>query len=184
MAQLAAESIFVGLASYESDSDADREWLGRSAGWLAAVAVGWALTAFLVFAGDYAVQFSYISIKHLVAAGSLTGVVTALLGKNSRTPEKQGDNSQGITGTVFNIALAVAGPIFAAALIIALSVALDRLLLGDSLVMLLRSKEPPPLAQILPWLLITWGLRRPSRRSHHIASISTGFHCMRCIAIA
>lgn len=154
MAQLAAESVFVGLASYETNSDADREWLGRSAGWLAAVAVAWALTAFLVFAGDYAVQFSYISIKHLVAAGGLTGIVTALLGKSSRTSAKQGDDSQGVTGTVLNIALAVAGPIFAAALIIALSVALDQLLLDDSLVVLLRSKEPPPTAHILLWLLI------------------------------
>jgi hypothetical protein len=158
MAQLAAESVFVGLASYETDSDADREWLGRSAGWLAVVAVAWALTAFLVFAGDYAVQFSYISIKHLVTVGGLTGLATALLGKTSRTPAKEGDDSQGITGTVFKIALAVAGPIFAGALIIALSVALDRLLLGDSLVVLLRSKEPPPIAQILPWLLMGLGI--------------------------
>ena len=153
MSQLAADGVFVGLASYESDSDADREWLGRAAGWLAASAVAWALTAFLVFAGDYAVQFSYISIKHLVAAGSLTGIATALLGKSSLTPAKQGDDSQGVTGTVFSIALEVAGPIFAAVLIIALSVALDKLLLGDLLVMLLRSKEPPT-AHILLWLLV------------------------------
>lgn len=152
MSQLAAESIFVGLASYESDSDADREWLGRAAGWLATGAVAWALTAFFVFAGDYAVQFSYISIKHLAAAGSLTGILTALLGKSSRTSAKQGDD-QGITGAVFTIAIAVAGPIFAAALIIALSVALDRLLLNDSLVVFLRSEEPPT-AHILLWLLI------------------------------
>ena len=89
-----------------------------------------------------------------MAAGGLTGIVTALLGKSPRTSAKQGENNQDATGTVFNIVIAVAGPIFAAALIIALSVTLDRLLLNDSLVVLLRSKEPPPAAHILLWLLI------------------------------
>jgi hypothetical protein len=56
MSQLTADNIFVGLASYEPLSDSDREWLGRAAGWLAAGAIAWAATAFLVFAGGYFVQ--------------------------------------------------------------------------------------------------------------------------------
>jgi hypothetical protein len=158
MSQLAAESVFVGLASYEADSDADREWLGRAAGWLATGAVIWALTAFLVFAGDYAVHEALISMTQLVPAGGVAGIVTALLGKSSLTPAKQGEESKGFTGKVCNFALQIAGPLFVAALVIALSVAIDRLLLGDSLVALLRSKEPPQIGEILSWLGVGFGI--------------------------
>src|SRR5208282_1849209 len=65
-AQLAADVIFVGLTSYEDNADSDREWLGRAAGWLAASAVVLALTTFLVFAGEYAIQASLFSVKQLV----------------------------------------------------------------------------------------------------------------------
>jgi hypothetical protein len=56
LSQLIADNVSVGLVSYEPYSDSDREWLGRAAGWLAAVAIGWMLLAFLVFAGSYFVQ--------------------------------------------------------------------------------------------------------------------------------
>ena len=85
MSQLAAENIFVGLVSYEAESDADREWLGRAAGWFAAGAIAWGLIAFLVFAGDYAVRIAdVISVKALAAAGGVTGIATALLGMSSK----------------------------------------------------------------------------------------------------
>jgi hypothetical protein len=158
MSQLAAESVFVGLASYDVDADADREWLGRTAGWLATGAIIWALTAFLVFAGDYAVHYAVISMRGLVPAGGLAGIVTALLGKSSLTPARQGEKGQGFTGEICNIALKIAGPLFVAALLIVLSVALDRLLLADSLVVLLRSKEPPQIGEILPWLALGFGI--------------------------
>ena len=139
-AQLVAEIIFVGLVSYEVESDSHREWLGRAAGWLIIGAAAWGVTAILVFVGDYLVQLSYVSIRQLVAAGGVTGIVTALLGSSSKTPAKPTNSNQGwITALVFNIALAVVGPIFVATLVITLSIALDRALLGGSLVELLRS---------------------------------------------
>jgi hypothetical protein len=148
VSQLAAESIFVGLSSKEADSDSDREWLGRAAGWLAAIAIAWAVVAFLVFAGGYAAQFAIVSgHKIVVAAGGVTGVisgiVTALLGSSSKTPAKSSSDDQGgITAVLYNIGLAVAGPIFVAVLIVTLSVALDKVLFGDSLIYILQGNAP------------------------------------------
>jgi hypothetical protein len=153
-AQMAAEIVFVGLTTYEDNADSDREWLGRAAGWLAACALGWGVTAFLVFAGDYAVQQALISVKQLLAVGGLSGLATAFLGKSSKTPAKAtSDDQKDATAIAFNIGLAVAGPIFAAVLIIALSAALDHALLGGSL---LESLLTHTLATryILLWLSI------------------------------
>jgi hypothetical protein len=156
--QLAAENIFIGLVSYESESDTDREWLGRAAGWLAAGAIAWAVIAFLVFAGEYAVRVAYvISIKSLVAAGGITGIATALLGMSSSSPATATSDDQGSKKAILtNIALAVAGPIFAAALFVGLSIALDQLLLGNSLVKLLQVPTLMPTRAITGWLALGW----------------------------
>jgi Patatin-like phospholipase len=138
--QLMAGIVFVGLASYEDKSDPDREWLGRAGGWIAAAAVAWALIAFLVFDGGYFVQIASGPVhRYIVASGGvigvISGIVTALLGSNSGTAAKSTSKDQGsFKSTLYNIVLAAAGPIFVAVLIIALSVALDLLLLGDALV--------------------------------------------------
>jgi hypothetical protein len=176
MAQLLAEIIFVGFTSKEKQSDPDREWLGRAAGWLAAAAVAWALVAFLVFAGGYFVQdpdsryrVSKLTHQVIVALGGITGIisglVTALLGSSSKTPAKsKGRDQGGISGVISNVALAVAGPIFVAVLIVALSVGLDRMLLeksfigfvGDtdySLIKILQIGHPVDLGVAAIWLL-------------------------------
>ena len=140
MAQLTADNVFGGLVSYEPYSDADREWLGRAAGWLAAMAIVWALTALLVFAGDYLVQYlAAAGHKVVVAAGGvfavLSGVVTALLGSSSATPANSSRAKEGgVKALASAIVMAVAGPIFAAALVVALSLGLDKLLLESALV--------------------------------------------------
>jgi hypothetical protein len=140
VSQLVAEIIFVGLTSYEADSDSDREWLGRAAGWVATAAIAWALTAFLAFAAGHYVQTSMGWIGQMIGAstGGIAGIVTALLGESSRTPAKGANADQSGIATAYNIILAVAGPIFAAVLIIALSVGLDELLVGGSLIEALR----------------------------------------------
>ena len=57
--QLVAEMIFVALSSYEADSDSDREWLGRAAGWYLLVALGWPVLMFLVFVAGALVTDTY-----------------------------------------------------------------------------------------------------------------------------
>jgi hypothetical protein len=164
-AQLLADNIFGGLVSYEASSDADREWLGRAAGWLAAIAIAWALVAFLVFAGDYFV-LRLVALNHqiIVAAGGvfaiISGIVTAFIGKSSFTPAKlSSDNQDNLLAFGCNIAMAVAGPIFAAALIIGLSIGLDKSLFGGQLITQLQNfKDDDSIWPVLGPLLVGSGI--------------------------
>jgi hypothetical protein len=154
-AQLTADNIFGGLVSYEAYSDSDREWLGRAAGWLAAFAIGWAIAAFLVFFAGYYIEDGNLGAElkdKIAASGIISGIATALLGKSSMTPATS-SNADSTDWWAFasNIALAIAGPIFAAVLVVALSVGLDKLLLDDSLVKLLLDLSPN--MWILAWLV-------------------------------
>ena len=131
VSQLLAEMVFVGLVSYEMNSDADREWLGRSAGWIAATAVIWALTTFIVFAaGHFLIDVQAWLGKYIASAGGIAGIIAAALGHSAQTTAKK----DGGESWKEKIATRLAGPMFGAALVVLLSVALDLLLLGDSLV--------------------------------------------------
>ena len=157
VAQLFAEMVFVGLTSYEKDSDADREWLGRGAGWLAASAIVWAIVTFLAFAAGDSLIEAGNSIETYVTTvgGGLAGIVGALIGKSAMTlakPDKRSED-QGLVPLLMGIGLAVAGPIFAAALVVSISVALDLMLFGGSLVQRLTDKALGT-AYVLTWLVI------------------------------
>jgi hypothetical protein len=159
ISQLLAEMIFIGLVSYELNSDADREWLGRCAGWVAGTAVIWAGTTFVVIGGSYflidsgllAEARSFVSMT-IAAAGGVAGIVAALIGKSSHTSAKPGADDQGFKAIALKIGLAIAGPIFAIVLVIGISVALDLLLLGPSLLKALASKTS--INDILCWLVL------------------------------
>ena len=169
ISQMIAEMIFVGLSSYQrhadpaaaaadrkagaaakpqtpaeevgthDDSESDREWLGRAAGWYLVMALGWLIVTFLIFAGSLAVtDFADTVEKWLAPLGGIGGVVTAWLGKSAMSGGRGAKEEQGTKPLVTKIILALAVPLFAAALLIFLSGALDKLLLGDSLVILLR----------------------------------------------
>jgi hypothetical protein len=156
VSQLAAEMIFVGLVSYESESDSDREWLGRSAGWVMAAAIAWMLMAALSIALGYCIQEFYPELgKYFASVGGLTGIATALLGKSSKTSAADADE-QTTTSRILNYALAVAGPVFVAILIVLLSIALDQSLLGVSFVTALdtQSTRAQSIPHILLWLAI------------------------------
>ena len=163
LSQLMAEIIFVGLVSYERNSDPDREWLGRAAGWFAAASVVWAVGAFLVFAGELFVQIANSKAHAYVAASGgiitvVSGIVTALLGSSAKTAAKTGSKSSR-TALVYNIVLAVTGPIFVAGLIIGLSIGLDAALFDNSLIQRLQaSKDAVSLWPTLEWLLIGSGV--------------------------
>jgi hypothetical protein len=152
ISQLIAEMIFVGLVSYELDSDSDREWLGRAAGWISAVAIGWAVTAFLsVGVGNLVYQnsFQYDLGRYITALGGVSGIATALLGVSGKTSATTDDNHQSWTTFVFNLLLSIAGPVFMAALIVGVSIALDLLMFGDTLLHALHAPSPTPPTIIL-----------------------------------
>lgn len=137
LSQLFADMVFVGLVSYQIDSDADREWLGRAAGWVAASAVIWILTTFITFAGGYFfidVDYGQWLAPYIAPSGGIVGAIAAWLGKSARTPIKPRHEKPSAMTTAYNIGLAIAGPLFAALLVVGISIALDLLLLGNSLV--------------------------------------------------
>jgi hypothetical protein len=149
--QLAAEAVFVGLTCYGKDSDSDREWLGRAGGFTAAAAFAWALTAFLsVGVGHYIIHPDGLHLQSLTASlGAMSGVASVLIGKSGLTPATPDESRPSITGLLLNFVLAVAGPVFVAALIVGLSVALDGLLFRDSLVSAVHNEETKEIAKKL-----------------------------------
>jgi hypothetical protein len=154
ISQLFGEMIFVGLVSYELNSDADREWLGRAAGWLAATAIIWMLTTFITFAaGHFLINVKSWLGPYIASAGGVAGIIGAVVGRSAQTLAKADEKDSGIKALTLNIVLAIAGPIFAAALIVGISVALDLLLLGDSLVQGLSDRTLST-GYIVLWLLI------------------------------
>jgi hypothetical protein len=150
-AQLAAEMTFIGLVSYELESDSDREWMGREAGWVMAAAIAWGLTAALSIAlGYYVLELAPSLGKYFASLGGATGLATALIGKSGKTSAAD-DDEPSLTGRILNYALALAGPIFVAILIVLLSVALDFILFRMSFV---RALGEAPVLPILGWLLL------------------------------
>lgn len=131
--QMLAEVIFVGLSSYQNNSDSDREWLGRATGWRLVTTLGWLVVTFFVFAGSLFVLNVFENLGSWVAPiGGVSGLITALLGKSSMSPGK--GEPKGIKPFSANIVIAISAPIFAAALVVILSAGLDMLLQDESLV--------------------------------------------------
>ncbi len=139
-AQLIAEMIFVGLSSYQRNSDTDREWLGRAAGWILVAAIAWFLVTFLTFAGSALVADLAYHFKTWIAPmGGISGALTAWMGSSSLSPANGQEKEKGAWPITTNLILAVSAPLFAAALIITASAVLDDILFGNSLVILLRT---------------------------------------------
>jgi hypothetical protein len=92
--------------------------------------------AALVFAGGYYFEIGagWIGRTVTVSLGGMSGLLTAILGKSSKTSATPAGNGN---GAIYNIILGVAGPLFAAILVVVLSVGLDKLLLGNSLIAIL-----------------------------------------------
>jgi Patatin-like phospholipase len=138
LSQLIADMIFVGLTDNRYESDADREWLGRAAGWLMAAAIGWLVLSFTVFFG--AILGPQIVTPDMQAAvrswattlAGIFGFVTAILGMSSASPARGPAKTR--KASIVNFALSIAAPLFVVALLIGLSFFLDQLLMGTSLV--------------------------------------------------
>ncbi|HEV2956905.1 MAG TPA: hypothetical protein VGX95_12360, partial [Xanthobacteraceae bacterium] len=128
---LVVEMIFIGLTRDMPGSDTDREWLGRAAGWYLTIAIAWPVAMTLVFVGSILANHFYGELSTWITAGG-AGTITALLGKSSVTPAKNGTATWTILS--FNVILAIAAIVFAVALIVGLSALLDHILFGKPLV--------------------------------------------------
>jgi hypothetical protein len=84
LAYLAGDILYAGLASFSPRGDIDREWLARAAGWLAAVAVGWAVISAIVLYSPEVLQGGWARL-FAGGLGGVSGLVTLLLGSSSLT---------------------------------------------------------------------------------------------------
>jgi len=135
-AQLTAEMIFVGLTNWERESDADREWFGRSAGWFTVAAIAWFFVSILVIMGPPLLALLFAKFTWAkygtVILGGLSAAVSTLIGQSGKTaatdegPQKSPWWSQ--------LILPVSTVIFLILLVLAVSAAMDWLLLGHHLV--------------------------------------------------
>ncbi|HVH82863.1 MAG TPA: hypothetical protein VM713_00970, partial [Steroidobacteraceae bacterium] len=89
LAYLAGDIFYVGASSYSRRGEMDREWLARASGWLAAVAVIWALVSVLsifgsrLSAGLESVDTSFRALWTFVIGGGLSGLVTLVAGPHA-----------------------------------------------------------------------------------------------------
>jgi hypothetical protein len=149
LSMLMGQLAYVLARSYSKHGDFEREWLARAGGWFIIVTLAWILLSALVLLGaelTNGLEKGAIGAKRWLAAlggvGTLSGIATAFLGKSSNTPAR--GQATSLRGTIANVALAIAGPVFAAILLILLSALLDIWVLGQPLssAAILTSPEP------------------------------------------
>jgi hypothetical protein len=101
---------------YSPNGDFECEWLARAGGWFMIVALGWIILSGLVLVGSELAAQAWAHSKTWLASlgglGTLSGLVTALLGKSSSTPAR--GQATSLSGAIANFGLAIAGPLFAA----------------------------------------------------------------------
>jgi hypothetical protein len=142
LAQFFAESVFVGLSSYREkpNSEAEREWFARAAGWFLTVAAILLAVLMLLYFGMKVAQeigsreFGWWSTLAksalpLLAAGS--GWITAAMGKSAFLPAS--GESKGPMARLGALILPAVGMLFAGAVFIIISSLLDLCLFGQSL---------------------------------------------------
>jgi len=139
VSQMIAEMIFVALASYEKNSDSDREWLARAAGWYLLTALGWLIGTLLIFAGSLMAEGLVHGVdKWLAPMGGISGAVIAWLGK-SPLSQGRGPQAKGAWPITTGVILTIAAIVFVVALIVFLSAGLDWLMFdGTALAISLR----------------------------------------------
>ncbi len=128
---LLAATLFVGLSSYYT-TDADREWLARSGAWLLiAIAVRLAFSALVIY-GPVALLHA---VGWVSSIGGVSGLVTLFLGRSAKTKSKDQEGKDDKTSVLLDKLLVFAAPIFAASILVLLSLGTTLLVrwLGDSL---------------------------------------------------
>lgn len=99
--------------------DEDREWLARASAWVFIAAAGWLLLSALVIFGPL-LLFKFP--KLLPAVGGVSGLVTYLGGRSSRTPgQSKGEGGQSILETLGVNMIVVAAFVFVAFLVVLVS---------------------------------------------------------------
>lgn len=119
-------AIFVGVSSWYNE-EYDREWWGRAGGWVLLSGILWIVFTAITIYGPVAI---YYAPKLYSALGAGSGLIAILLGKSGRTSaiEQEKSESSSATETGTNVALALAGPLFAIAILALLSLCTSAIL--------------------------------------------------------
>jgi hypothetical protein len=134
LATISAHTVYLLLRSSSDKGDVEREWLGRASGWHFIAGLGWVLLSTIVLLGPEIYYSRHVLGDNagtwLTGLAAASGTVTALLGKSGFTPAKGPAN--GALGIGSNVALGIAGPLFAVLLLILISLVLDWPIAGNS----------------------------------------------------
>ncbi len=112
---LLAATIFVGLTS-RFTTDADREWVARAGAWILLASLIWVVVSVIVMFGPVLLVYGTKTILASLSVGSISGIVTLLLGYSSKTPVRGGASSRAKSNL-----LTIAAPLFAVFILISMS---------------------------------------------------------------
>ena len=119
--------IYLGVASRRS-KDSDREWGARFNAWIFIVVVSWAAICAIIVYGPELFSAGYRALVG-ISAGGISGIVTLMIGGSAKTDGKSESSAVGsavaatksLSKQLASIALGLAAPVFAIALIILIS---------------------------------------------------------------
>jgi hypothetical protein len=118
-------TLFTGISSRYTE-DEDREWWARASAWMLITVVIWAAASFLVLVGPP--LMSYLLAKFILPAGGMIGIATALAAHSAKLPAKEQKDTEGWTAWLMSYALPLGTIIFAAFLIVVLSIGTNYLI--------------------------------------------------------
>jgi hypothetical protein len=139
---LVAEVLYIGLAS-RMTSDEDREWWGRSGGWVLVVGIGWMALRILVLYGPIGIGWATAQLPEWLAAiGGVSGIATALIGNSGATPAGADKSPMsGVARFITGPSLAVTATLFVVTLLALVAVVND-----GALYAIAAELAPPPTA--------------------------------------
>lgn len=135
VSMLLGQMTYVLVNSYSREGDFEREWLGRAGGWYVIAALVWIAAASLSLLGSLLYESAQLAMpnvpKWLAGIGTAAGVLTAILGQSDASPSH--GPASGWKSIATNAALALAGPLFIAILLVFISMAFDAAAFGRRL---------------------------------------------------
>jgi len=118
LALILQATMFVGGTSWYNE-DFDREWWGRAAAWVFIAGIGWIVVTAVAIYGPLAL---YYAPRTFAAAGGVSGLLAALVGKSGKSGANQKPKEEEtMAGKSSNALLALAVPVFVLILLAALS---------------------------------------------------------------
>jgi hypothetical protein len=132
LAFLIAAAAFIGLTSVRN-SDADREWMARSGGWMLMAILGWSVTSGLVIFGPVGLLWLWREFQvSLISVGAGSGLLTLLGGFGAKTPaSKKNGAAKGkaeMAAKMLSTSLPLAATVFTSIILAALSLATSGLI--------------------------------------------------------